>query len=184
MKTELEEVLRTYFGCQGKVFNAKGKLTHSGIKAYEKLKELLHDLDGLEIIPYSFDTIQALHEVIASIPYEDNTPYYRRIGTVRRAGYIEKWITMGLDNKETVDEIVKDIQGDILIMDRVSYAPLCYELDELEGLKMNNITFSSDRAYLIEYRIDKEDLLGRKPYHDIGCDSFIDVYKLTSTKPV
>lgn len=42
----LEEVLQDYFGCK-KVFTKTGELTVAGNKAYNKLIELMYDLQSL-----------------------------------------------------------------------------------------------------------------------------------------
>lgn len=46
----LEEILQTYFKCD-MPFNENGDLTHEGIKAYNNLVFLLHDLVAIGLIP-------------------------------------------------------------------------------------------------------------------------------------
>lgn len=62
MARTLEEILQTYFGCKVP-FRKDGELTTTGVEAYKKLEELLHDLEGIGVIPSASNAVRILDEI-------------------------------------------------------------------------------------------------------------------------
>lgn len=79
MAKTLEEILQTYFGCKVP-FRKDGELTTTGVKAYNKLEELLCDLEWLKVIRSSDQAMRVLDEICdenctAKNPeHQDKTP--------------------------------------------------------------------------------------------------------------
>lgn len=67
MAKTLEEILQTYFGCKVP-FRKNGEFTTSGEKAYEKLANLLDDLQDLKVIKSSASCMKVLDEIAAIKP--------------------------------------------------------------------------------------------------------------------
>ena len=67
MARTLEEILQTYFGCKVP-FRKDGEFTTSGEKAYDKLTNLLDDLQDLEVIKSSASCMKVLDEIAAIKP--------------------------------------------------------------------------------------------------------------------
>lgn len=67
MAKTLSEILQTYFGCKVP-FRKNGEFTTSGEKAYDKLTNLLDDLQDLEVIKSSASCMKVLDEIAAIKP--------------------------------------------------------------------------------------------------------------------
>jgi hypothetical protein len=67
MAKTLSEILQTYFGCKVP-FRKNGEFTTSGEKAYEKLTNLLDDLQDLKVIKSSASCMKVLDEIAETKP--------------------------------------------------------------------------------------------------------------------
>lgn len=67
MAKTLSEILQTYFGCKVP-FRKNGEFTTSGEKAYDKLTNLLDDLQDLGVIKSSASCMKVLDEIAAIKP--------------------------------------------------------------------------------------------------------------------
>ena len=104
MARTLEKILQTYFGCKVP-FRKDGDLTTTGVKAVERLKNLMRDLEQVDVI---WDSGRAVR-VIDRFIYGERKPVYEKLSFEELTSSLQ-YFSPDDPMDKTIDQIAEEFR--------------------------------------------------------------------------